>query len=421
MNTDDFRKELARYVPLSEAAASHIVLSGSGSYYTTIDGKTFLDFSSGIYTNSFGHSNQEIAGAVYRTLGTVSNIHGRQWVGILEFCRRLFRMIPYGDYRAVFFGDGGAYAVDRAFSELYYFFGKRKYSLATFDGGFHGKTQACKMALDDKESSAYFHASKIPAPYCFRCPCKKNKRSCSMECVSYAEEKLAQSKADVFLFEPILGSAVIVPPADYWRRIQDFCRANNILMLADEVLTAGGRTGTFTACENYGITPDILIMTKGLANGLPLSAMLIKPGLAENPFSSRALNYSSTFMGVPALMAAASEVLRKIESENIIANVKQRGSQLAKGLAEIQGRVPEVIGDVRSIGLMAAVEFVKDDDMSAPDYDMGKKVFASAENNGLELIPSGHVIRIGPPLNITAEDMSLGLRLLEKSIEEAVK
>ena len=242
-----------------------------------------------------------------------------------------------------------------------------------------------------------------------------------MECVSYSEEKLAQCKADVFLFEPVLGSAVIVSPSDYWQRIQDFCRANNILMVADEVLTAGGRTGTFTACEGYGITPDVLIMTKGLANGLPLSAMLIKPSLAENPFSSRAFNYSSTFMGVPALMAAASEVLRKIESENIIANVKHRGSQLAKGLAEIQGRFPEVIGDVRSIGLMAAVEFVKDDDMSAPDYDMGKKVFASAENNGLELIPSGHVIRLGPPLNITAEDMSLGLRLLEKSIKEAMK
>ena len=421
MNTEEFCRELKQYVPLSEAAASQIVLSGNGSYYTTIDGRTFLDFSSGIYTNTFGHSNQEIAGAVYRTLCSVSNIHGRQWAGFLELCRRLFGMIPYGDYRAVFWGDGGAYAVDRALTELYYFFGKRKYSLAAFDGGFHGKTQGCKMALDDKESSAYFSTSKIPAPYCFRCPCGKSKGICSMECVSYSEEKLAQCKADVFLFEPVLGSAVIVSPSDYWQRIQDFCRANNILMVADEVLTAGGRTGTFTACEGYGITPDVLIMTKGLANGLPLSAMLIKPSLAENPFSSRAFNYSSTFMGVPALMAAASEVLRKIESENIIANVKHRGSQLAKGLAEIQGRFPEVIGDVRSIGLMAAVEFVKDDDMSAPDYDMGKKVFASAENNGLELIPSGHVIRLGPPLNITAEDMSLGLRLLEKSIKEAMK
>ena len=413
MNAEEFCRELSQYVPLSEAAVSQIVSSGSGSYYTTIDGKTFLDFSSGIFTNTFGHGNRDIADAVYRTLCSVSNIHGRQWAGMLELCRRLFRMIPYGDYRAVFWGDGGAYAVDRVLTELYYFFGKRKYSLAAFDCGFHGKTQACKMALDDKESAAYFRASKIPAPYCFRCPCGKSRGSCSLECVSCAEEKLKQCKAEVFLFEPVLGSAVIVPPAEYWLRIQDFCRANNILMAADDVLTAGGRTGTFTACEGFGIVPDVLIMTKGLANGLPLSAMLIRPSLAENPFSSRTFNYSSTFMGVPALLEAASEVLRKIESENIIENVRQRGSQLAEGLAEIQSMLPDVIGDVRSRGLMAAVEFVND--------DTGRKVFASAENNGLELIPSGRIIRLGPPLNITAEDLSLGLRLLEQSIEEALR
>ena len=270
MNTEEFCRELSRYVPLSEATVSKIVSSGNGSYYTTIDGKTFLDFSSGIFTNTFGHGDKEIAGAVSRTLDSISNIHGRHWVGILELCRRLFRMIPYGGYRAVFWGDGGAYAVDRVLTELYYFFEKRQYSLATFDGGFHGKTQGCKMALDDKESSAFFRASKIPAPYCFRCPYGKKRGSCSMECVSYAEEKLTQCKTEVFLFEPVLGSAVIAPPADYWQRIQNFCRTNNILMVADEVLTAGGRTGTFTACEGYGITPDVLIMTKGLANGLPL-------------------------------------------------------------------------------------------------------------------------------------------------------
>lgn len=413
-NLDKFKKELSLYVPESEAAMiNHVISSGKGSFYQDIDGKTYLDFSSGIFTNSFGHGEIEITETLAKVFGSLGNIHGRQYIGALNFYRRLFRFLPSKNYRAVIFGDGGGYTVDRCLMELFYHFDKKKYKLATFAGGFHGKTIGAKLAVNPNESCSFFSSHVVPPPYCYRCPFVKKSKTCSLECANIVEENLLACRAQVFLFEPVLGSSVIVPPENYWKRIEKFCRTNKILMVADEVLVGGGRIGTFLASTHYKICPDVIILTKGLANGLPLSLMLLDKKFTENIYSRRILNYSSTFVSLPALMAVADKVLEKIERENILDNVKMRGVQLKQGLENLQKKFP-IIGDVRAIGLMAAIEFVKD--------DISRKIFLAAEQNGLELIlPTSNIVRLAPPLNISAEEIELGLKLLERSLQDVCK
>ena len=416
-----FKSELAKYIPESEVAqVTHVVTSGAkGSFYQSLNGENFLDFSSGILTNSFGHGETEITNTLAEVFGSLGNIHGRQWSGTLDFYRRLFRFLPSQNYRAVTYGDGGGYSVDRCLTEIYYHLGKKKFNLVTFDCGFHGKTIGNKLTVNTHESCSFFQTHVVPPPYCYRCPFSKQREICDLACAETVKEKLLACRAQVFLFEPILGSAVIIPPKDYWRRIEAFCKAHEILMVADEVLVGGGRMGTFLASTYYEIEPDIIILTKGLANGLPLSVILFKKFLTENKWSRRKLNYSSTFMSVPALMAMSTKLLEKIERDNILTNVKSRGEQLMSGLKKLQTKFP-IIGDVRGLGLIEAIEFVTAD--GSPNSQVCQKIFTAAEKNFLELItPTSHVLRLAPPLNVTSKEISLGLNLLERSFEHVCK
>lgn len=417
MTLTDFKDKLSFYVPPSELATiTHVVVSGKGSFYQDADGKNFLDFSSGIFSNNFGHGDKEITEILAKVFGSIGNIHGRQWIGAPDFYRRLFCFLPSKDYHVVAYGDGGGYTVDRCLTELFYHFGKRPFNLLTLAGGFHGKTIGNKLAVNPKESCSFFHTHTFPPPYCYRCPFGKERTTCRLECATKLEEQLLQTQAQVFMFEPVLGGAVIVPPTEYWQRIAKFCRAHSVILVADEVLVGGGRVGTFLASTHYGITPDAIFLTKGLADGLPLSVMLLKKELTDNPYSRRELNYSSTFVNVPALMAVASKVMEKLERDNIFANVRARSEQLLHGLKNLQKKFP-IIGDVRGIGLIVGVEFIHSD--KSPDAEVCRKVFKSAENNGLELIlPTSNVLRFAPPLNITDEEIYLCLKLFERSLHD---
>lgn len=434
-------KKMEKFLPVSETGRiTHFIEKGQGSWYWDTTGKQYLDFTSGIFTNSFGHGDTELASAMSQVFGNLGNIHGRHWCKEMEIYEKLFAYLPDEEYRVIAYGDGGGYTVDRAQVELYYYFQKRPYRMMTFTGGFHGKTQGTKLSISQTQDSTYFYSETMEEPNCYRCPCQKKRGTCSMECVALTEKRLEEFGAEVFLFEPILGANVIVPPKEYWKRLQQFCTQRGILMVADEVLTGGGRTGTFFASTQFGISPDILITTKGLANGLPLSLLFLKKELTENEYARREGNYSSTFMGVPALLAVLDKVLDKIEEEHILENVRERGKQLLDGLERLKSNY-SIIGDVRGIGLMVAVEFV---DWNASEEEigvqgetikrslkvrptrsssttLGRRVFEVAEKNGLALIHSGNVLRLAPPLNVTAGEIVIGLEKLEKSIQEVIR
>lgn len=411
--------ELKKYVPEGCIKENdHIPLRGEGSWYEDAEGKRYLDFSSGIFTNSFGHGCERINRAAYGQAEQLSNIHGRHSEAELLFYRRLFAYLPADDYKAVPYNDGG-YTIDRGLSDIVNYCDKQRVGIGAYRNGFHGKTQAAKLLINETEKAALYDNFQIDFPNCYRCPWKKEKASCNMECAKEACRVLTEKGARALIFEPVQGAGIILPPSDYWRVMQEFCNRQGILMFADEVLTGGGRTGCYLASTYFGIVPDMIALTKGLANGKPLSILLEREYITKNRYAVRPMERASTFAAHPEALAAAAELLKLLEEADILANVRSCGKLLEQGLSELAERF-DVIGDVRSLGLMAAVEFVRDRRSKEPYEELGKRVYDKCRENGLETIGNGHILRLAPPLNIAEEELLSGVEILKKSIGESI-
>ena len=395
----------------------HVPVRGSGCWYQDANGKQYLDFSSGIFTNSFGHGCERLIEAGHVQSELLANIHGRHSEAELRFYQRLFPHLPAEDYRAIPYNDGG-YTIDRGITDIINFHDKKRIAIGAFRGGFHGKTQAAKLLINETERAALFDNFLMDYPNCYRCPWKRERGTCGMECAVAVCRELKMREAEAIIFEPIQGSGVIIPPKDFWKIVSDFCRRQGILMFADEVLTGGGRVGSYLASSYFGIVPDMIALTKGLANGKPLSVLLEREYITKNRYATRRMERSSTFAAHPEALAVAAEQLLLLEEYNILGNVKDRSSELEQGLLAIGERFP-IIGDVRCIGLMTALEFVENKEDKVPDEEIGRKVLQRCRENGMEVIGSGHIIRLAPPLVIQKSELDIGIGILEKSIEEA--
>jgi len=394
-----------------------VPVKGSGCWYQDRNGKKYLDFSSGIFTNTFGHACEEVNRAGYAQAGLLANVHGRHSETELKFYQRLFSYLPADDYKAMPYNDGG-YTIDRGLTDIINYYNRKRIGIGAYRNGFHGKTQAAKLLVNETEKASFYNNFLIDFPNCYRCPWKKQKGQCHMECEESAIQELEANEAGAVIFELIQGSGIVLPPEGYWERIYHFCKSRGILMFADEVLTGGGRIGSYLASSHYGIVPDMIAMTKGLANGKPLSVLLEREFITQNPYAVRPLERASTFAAHPEALAAAEKLLELLERDNIIENARILGTVLKDKLLEIAERF-RFIGEIRCLGLMAAVEFVTDKGSKIPFTLMGTAVFQICRKNGLETIQSGHIIRLGPPLNIKKDELLLGIRLLEESIEQA--
>lgn len=411
-------EQLKKYVPQGYLQEQeHVPIRGKGCWYQDANGKKYLDFSSGIFTNTFGHGCERLVRASADQAALLANIHGRHSEAELRFYERLFAYLPVDDYKAIPYNDGG-YTIDRGLTDIINYYGKQRIRIGAYRGGFHGKTQAGKLLINETKKAALYDNFQIDFPNCYRCPWNKEKKSCGMICVKEACKMLEEKEARALVFEPVQGSGIVIPPDGYWRKIQDFCKERGILMFADEVLTGGGRTGSYLASTYFGIVPDMIALTKGLANGKPLSVLLEREFITQNPFAVRPLERSSTFAAHPEALAAAAELLDMLRQDRVLQNVQNCGEILKKKLAEL---VPgfETIGDARSVGLMAAIEFVTDKESKRPFPQMGKLVAHACRENGLEIIENGHIIRLAPPLMINREELLTGIGKLIKSIESA--
>lgn len=419
MNREVIR-QLKKYLPEGCVRDDDpIPVKGNGSRYYDRDGKEYLDFSSGIFTNTFGHGCEEINLAAYHQAGRLGNIHGRHSEAELGFYHRLFPYLPADDYKAMPYMDGG-YTIDRGLTDIINYYGKKRIGIGAFRNGFHGKTQAVKLLVNETEAAALYHNFLIDFPNCYRCPWKKQKGKCHMECVEGAIQELKKNDARAIIFELVQGSGILIAPEGYWQKIYQFCRHHGILMFADEVLTGGGRTGSYLASSLYGIVPDMIAITKGLANGKPLSLLLERDFMTHNQYAVRPLERASTFAAHPEALAAAEKVLELLERDHIIERVRILGELMKEELLNMAAHFKN-IGEVRSLGLMAAVEFVIDKESRKPFVPMGETVFRQCRRNGLETIWSGHILRIAPPLNIEKEDLLAGLNLLKESIAQTEK
>jgi 4-aminobutyrate aminotransferase/(S)-3-amino-2-methylpropionate transaminase len=421
------RREAA--VPRGPYNASEIfVKEGQGAVLTDVDGNRLLDFAGGIGCVNVGHANEAVVKAATEQLErfTHSCFHVTPYEAYVSLAERLNVLVPGRFKKKTIFANSGAEAVENAVKIARAATGRP--AVLAFEDGFHGRTLLA-MSLTSKVHpyKAGFgpfapEVYRAPYAYCYRCSYNLTHPSCGVACVDALEDFFKRyveaDKVAAVIVEPVLGEGgFVVPPADYLPRLRALTEKHGILLIADEVQTGFGRTGKLFAVEHTGVVPDILITAKSLAGGLPLSAIT---GRAEVMDAPGVGGLGGTFGGNPVALAAAHAVLDQMASGELFARADAIGAVVAKRAAAWKERFA-MVGDVRGVGAMWALELVKDRATRAPAKDETNAVSRRGFARGLVTITAGtygNVIRTLMPLVIRDAELGEGLDVLEASLAE---
>lgn len=396
---------------------------GRGTEVWDVDGNRFLDFSAGIAVVSTGHSHPQVVKAIQQQaekfIHISSDFYHIKWV---ELGEKLNQIAPFADPAVSFMTNSGTESVEAAIKLARYYTGRNQF--IGFTGGFHGRTMG---ALSFTASKSMYHKGFYPmmgavvhAP--FPDPYHPILLSLPGEdygntVVRYIEEEimghiLPPDDIAAILVEPIQGEGgYIVPPASFFPALRQLCDRYDILLIADEVQSGVGRTGKWWSIEHFGVEPDIITSAKGIASGLPLGAMIAKKKIMTWPKGS----HGNTYGGNPISCAAALATLDLVGSQ-YLKNAQETGEYTLDALQEIQTRHP-IIGQVRGIGLMIGVEFVKDQKTREPAVHFRDEVVDRAFERGLLTLGCGKsTLRISPPLSTNRAEIDEGLHILEEAI-----
>ena len=404
---------------------------GEGSWLITRDGDRYLDYSSGIGVTNTGHAHPRVAAAVAAQAAKL--LHGQQNILYhepgLRLYERLPELLPGGPYQA-FLSNSGAEAVEAAVKLARVATGRP--AILAFRYGYHGRT-AQTMALTTAKDvyraafeplpGSVYHT---PYPYCYRAPGGSHRpEACTCDWEAQLDLTFHQfiypERVAGIIIEPVLGEGgYVVPPPGFLPRLREITHEHGILLIADEVQTGFGRTGEMFAVRHWDVAPDILVMAKGIASGLPLSGILARRELMA---LWKPGTHGGTYGGNVVSCAAANATLDVIEEEGLVANARDRGAQFLAGLRTLKSRY-RGIGDARGLGLMVAIELVKPDDGDGrtPDPELTKRIQAEALARKLIVLTAGtyvNVIRIIPPLVTTADEVDLALSVLDESLAAA--
>jgi 4-aminobutyrate aminotransferase len=390
-----------------------------------VDGNRYVDITGGFFVTNVGHSNPRIVQAIQSQAGRLLHSMGctnpnRPRV---ELAEKLASITPLG-LESCYIANSGGEAVDMALKTARLF--TKKHTVIAFQGGFHGKTMA-SLAVTAQN---YFRTPWMPfltgvvhSPYayCYRCPFKLTYPTCDIRCADYLEHLVSYPSSGVsdiaaVIFEPVQGQGgVIVPPPEFLPRIMEICRRHDILVIADEIITGFGRTGKFFGCDHYGIVPDFIILGKGMASGFPVSAMVTTKEIAACWGPEQ---HTSTFLGHPVGCAAALAGIQEIEDRRLPERSAQLGAKLRKDLG-VMAKYP-LVGDIRSQGLMAAIELVKNPETKEAAVEEAIEVGDEALKRGLMATlrggAFGNCIRIAPPLTITEAQLEFAIHTLDECL-----
>ncbi|WP_240802446.1 aspartate aminotransferase family protein [Streptomyces sp. A0642] len=402
--------------------ARRVFTEGRGAVLTDLDGDQYLDFAAGTLTQSLGHSHPEVVAALTRQAERLWNVHDSSTPERALFFELLARLLPeHLDTYALF--STGAEVVEAALRVVQSTAEPGRNRIGALRHGFHGKTMGARMLVHWDVGHQSFAGNSVLgyAPYCYRCPLELEYPSCDVRCATLVNRHIS-SKPNVsaLVFEPVLGAAgVIVPPPGYWERVSEACRDNGVLLVADEVATGGGRTGAFLASELVGVEPDLVTMSKGMANGFPFAVLAGRHDLLHSPAAAPAGAYASTYAGNPLGIAAARATLEVVERDRLIERVRVLGDRLGEQLASLRARF-EVLGEVRGVGLLHGLEFVRDRATRAPAPETARAVYTTALDLGLRTSVGGHIIRLAPPFTMDETLLDEGVRILGQAIERVV-
>jgi len=396
---------------------------GQMQYLWDLEGRKYLDFFGGILTVSVGHANPKITGKIKAQVDRLqhtSTLYPNE--AIVALAEKLAQITP-GKLQKSFFSNSGTEANEAAI--LLARMATGSYDVVALRHAYSGSSQLAKAVTGQapwrKAAVISVGIAHAINPYCYRCPLGLKYPDCGVACANDVENLIQTGTSGsiaAFVAEPIQGvGGFITPPPEYFKIVFKIVKKYGGLFIADEVQTGFGRTGKkWFGIEQWEVTPDIITCAKGMANGAPVGATITTSELAGS-FIGLTI---STFGGNPVTAVAARATIEVIEEEKLLENSHTVGTYLRGKLDALKEKYP-VIGDVRGMGLMQALELVKDRETKEPAPEATVQLMERARDNGLLIGKGGlygNVIRLSPPLNIAKADVDEAIGLLDKSLAE---
>jgi adenosylmethionine-8-amino-7-oxononanoate aminotransferase len=417
-----------------------IIEQGEGAYLIDIYGRRYLDGVSSLWVSVHGHRREEIDRAIIEQVGRISHstLLGISNPPAIELAERLVEITPSGLER-VFFSDNGSTGCEVALKMAFQYWQHRgeakKTRFISFKNAYHGDTLgAVSVGGIDLFHEAFrpllFPVLHADAPYCYRCPLNLSLPACAMACLKDLERILKKHGEEVaaVIIEPLVQGAagIITQPAGFLSGVREFCTRYGVLMIADEVAVGFGRTGTMFACDHEKISPDLMVLAKGITGGyLPLAATLateeVYAAFLGEHHEFKTFFHGHTYTGNPLACAAALANLEIFAKGKTLEQLAPKIDLLARRLERFHD-LP-VVGEVRQCGFMTGIELVADKETKTPfpvQERMGITVILEARKRGVIIRPLGDVIVIMPPLSISEEELEELVEVIYQSIKTAI-
>lgn len=399
----------------------------SGVTLEDYNGKKYLDFTSGVAVTNIGYNHPAVMEAAAAQLKDMIH-HGTVFrtESIVALAEKLAEITPQA-IKKFFFSNSGAEAVEGALKLARY--ASKKQDIIAFRGGFHGRTFGAMSITTSKAKYSTAYGPKLPGvhiapfPYFYRHPFAKSPEECTAFCLdeihNILKHETSAEGVAAMIVEPVQGEGgYVVPPKEFLKGLREICDHDDILLIFDEVQSGMGRTCKWWACDHFRVEPDIMTIAKGIASGFPLSAI---GGRDDIMTAWEANMHGTTFGGNPVSCAAALATISTIEKERLLEKGQKMADHIMGRLAEMKAHYP-IIGDVRGLGLMIGVEFIKKE---TPEKKLINKegrdaILKNCLENGLVLLAcgtDGNIIRVIPPLTVTKEEADRGLDIFEKAIK----
>ena len=397
-----------------------VVTRAKDQYVWDADGNQYLDFFGGIVTVSVGHCNEAVNKKVHAQIDKLEHV---STVFVNEpqvaLARKLAQITPGGALRKSFFTNSGTEANETAILAARCYTGSTE--IIALRHSYHGRSAAA-MGLTGQAvwklgppQAGVAHAVNA---YCYRCPFGLEYPSCDLKCAQDMEQVIRTSTSGhiaALIAEPIQGvGGFITPPKEYFKIVTDIVKKYGGIFIADEVQTAWGRTGgKWFGIEHWGVQPDIITSAKGMGNGLPIGVTVARPEVAD---AMKGVTLS-TFGGNPVVTTAAKAVIDYIEEQNLLQNTEETGAYLRGKLIDLRDKHP-LIGDVRGMGLLLAIELVEDRKTKVPATAATSQVIEAARENRIMVGRgglNGNVVRLSPPMNIGRTDVDEFILRLDAS------
>lgn len=411
--------------PVVKRATTMGVTKGEGCYLWSEDGRKILDFASGVAVCNLGHNHPKVVEAAEKQMKEL--IHGGHNVVYYEsYVRLAERLVELtGGDTMVYFSNSGAEANEGAIKLAKYV--TKRPGIIAFRGSFHGRTLATTSLTSSSSAYRKNYEGLLPSvyfaeyPYLYRTPYEMKDGKCPKEYFEQFENifhtLIDPSMVAAIMMEPVQGEGgYIVPDKEFVQYVREICDKYGILLIFDEVQSGMGRTGKLFAYEHFGVKPDILTSAKGIANGFPLSAVIGKKEIMEQwPAGA----HGGTFGGNPVACAAANAVLDELTDGGMLDNAAKMGDYFKEELFALQKKYLSVIGDVRGLGLMLAMEMVHPD--KTPDADITTAIRTKALEKGLLLLGCGtnhNIVRFIAPTIVTEKEIDIAINIIDECLKE---